>query len=414
MRNALHAIMRYSRSAPASRGPSRARGIALALAAGAMLAATALPMPPADARAQSGSAAPAGAPAQETAASDPSEAPQAPLLDRPLRIGTATLAPYSWAREGVQPYGPAIWLMEQVSRSLGLQAQVRAYDLDGLYEALKSGEIDIAATGLPIEVPAGEPYQFSQPWDSSGFSVALRLNPTHRIGSTVRFLLSSELLAWFGVLFAAMLLFGAMVWALERKANPAHFSGRGGVLEGVWWSIVTMATVGYGDRVPLTVPGRVVAGTWMIIALVLVTIIAGVLSASLTAARVAGYITAGRDLHTVRVGIVEERADMDVARMLGIAPITFESATEAMHALEAHEIDAFVYPTTALRALVRESRDPALTVLPDEVARGFVAFGISKDLPDSVHRAINNQIVRSIASPEWLMQSRMLGDGGSP
>lgn len=412
MRIALHAIMRYSGRDPAGQRVRQGHGTAAGLAAGVLIAAAALLTAPATAHAQSSAAAPA--PAPPASASDPSQASPAPILDRPLRIGTATLAPYSWARDGVQPYGPAIWLMQQVTRSLGVQAQVRAYDLDGLYAALKSGEIDVAATGLPIEVPAGEPYEFSQPWDSSGFSVALRLNPTHRIVSTVRFLLSGELLAWFGVLLAAMLLFGAMVWALERKANPAHFSGRGGILEGVWWSIVTMATVGYGDRVPMTVLGRIVAGTWMIIALVLVTIIAGVLSASLTAARVAGYISAGRDLHTVRVGIVEERADMDVARMLGVAPITFENATEAMHALEAHEIDAFVYPTTALRALVRESRDPGLTVLPDEVARGFVAFGISRNLPDAVHRAINNQIVRSIASPEWLVQSRLLGDGGSP
>lgn len=359
-------------------------------------------------------AVPSGAPLANAQASAAQSPAATPLLDRPLRVGTATLAPYSWARDGAQPFGPAIWLMQQVATSLRLQVELRAYDLDGLYAALRSGEIDVAATGLPIDVPAGEPYQFSQPWDSSGFSVALRLHPTHRILSTIRFLLSGELLSWFGVLLAAMLLFGAAVWALERKQNPAHFSGRAGLLEGVWWSVVTMATVGYGDRVPMTALGRIVAGVWMLVALVLVTIIAGVLSASLTAARVAGYISAGRNLHTVRVGIVEERADMDVARMLGIAPITFENAAEAMSALEDHQIDAFVYPSTALRALVRDSRDPSLTVLPDEVARGFVAFGIAKDLPDSVHRAIDRQIVRTIASPDWLVQSKSLGDGGSP
>jgi len=54
------------------------------------------------------------------------------------------------------------------------------------------------------------------------------------------------------VILILMLLFGTLIHLVEPTQFPTVF-------DGVWWAFVTGATVGYGDYVPLTPSGRIIA-----------------------------------------------------------------------------------------------------------------------------------------------------------
>ena len=60
--------------------------------------------------------------------------------------------------------------------------------------------------------------------------------------------------------------------------------------DGIWWALVTVTTVGYGDITPLTTPGRVVAGGLMFLGLGLIATVTAIVSAK--------FITNYVDHHT--------------------------------------------------------------------------------------------------------------------
>jgi voltage-gated potassium channel len=75
---------------------------------------------------------------------------------------------------------------------------------------------------------------------------------------------------------------GVGVYFLENERQPEQFSS---ILDGVWWSIVTLTTVGYGDTYPITAGGRVFTFIILIIGLAIVSIPTGLIASALTQAR---------------------------------------------------------------------------------------------------------------------------------
>lgn len=74
---------------------------------------------------------------------------------------------------------------------------------------------------------------------------------------------------------SVVLVGGTAVWQLEGDRPGTTFRSWG---DGVWWALTTMTTVGYGDHVPGTTSGRVVAALIMITGVAVLGAVAAVVA----------------------------------------------------------------------------------------------------------------------------------------
>jgi voltage-gated potassium channel len=86
---------------------------------------------------------------------------------------------------------------------------------------------------------------------------------------------------------------GVIVWALETQSEEPLITNIG---EGLWYSIVTMASVGYGDYTPKTVAGRIYGGFLIFAGVTLFSF----MSATIASILVAQRIREGRGLEAIK------------------------------------------------------------------------------------------------------------------
>lgn len=87
-----------------------------------------------------------------------------------------------------------------------------------------------------------------------------------------------ELLLFFAFTMVMLYLSAVGIYFFENQAQPEAFPS---IPESLWWSVVTLTTVGYGDVYPITAGGRIFTGVLLLIGLGIVALPTGILSASL-------------------------------------------------------------------------------------------------------------------------------------
>ncbi|MFK2821209.1 ion transporter [Flavobacteriaceae sp. LMIT009] len=80
------------------------------------------------------------------------------------------------------------------------------------------------------------------------------------------------------ITFILIYLSAVGIYYFENEAQPEHFAS---IFDSLWWAIITLTTVGYGDVYPITVGGRVFTFCILLIGLGIVAIPTGIISSAL-------------------------------------------------------------------------------------------------------------------------------------
>jgi voltage-gated potassium channel len=128
----------------------------------------------------------------------------------------------------------------------------------------------------------------------------LRLLRLLRLGMLVRRFLSTEGIRDAAVLAAMTVLGGGAAYAAVEKGQDLS------AWDGVWWAIVTVTTVGYGDTFPHTDAGRIIAIVVMFVGIGFIAV--------LTAAAAERFLRVQREERSELEG-VEQRLDEILTRL---------------------------------------------------------------------------------------------------
>jgi len=124
------------------------------------------------------------------------------------------------------------------------------------------GMIDVLSVApIPLALLAGLPPESAWLLASLWLLKLTAIVPGFALLGRVISLEARPLGSVFVIFLIVLLLAGTALYILEREGQPQHF---GNLPLSLWWAVTTLTTTGYGDSVPESFLGRLIAGVVMI------------------------------------------------------------------------------------------------------------------------------------------------------
>jgi polar amino acid transport system substrate-binding protein len=323
-------------------------------------------------------------------------ADEGPAPAKPLTVAVYDAPPYE--PDGSVD-GVSVDLWRRAAAVMGRQYRlVPVAQMEALLQGLEHNEFDAAIGAITITPERVARVDFSYPAHRSGVAVAVRkdsgaMAAIGKYGAIVAEL--RPLIAFTAGLLVAM---GVAMWLVERPKQSAHESAVASLRDGVYWAVVTMTTVGYGDKTPKTTRGRIIAIAWMLASVALISILSTSIVSKMTADRVVGGAPlSDADLEGKRLAAVAHSSGAEYLdeRHLRYAP--FDDLAAALTALAAGRADAVVNSIETLQYLIAARFGRTIEAPEGVLAPAYMAFA----LPRGSRSRSTTRWVEITASPEW-------------
>ena len=300
--------------------------------------------------------------------------------------------------------GINIWLWEQIANDLNIVYVLKPMGFSEMLQAVKDGSVDVSINPLTITSDRGKTMEFTHSYFASNSTVAItKASSIQQFFQYINSFFNVNFLRGFLILIVFILLFGAIAWHFEKKKNAEQFRpGWKGIFDGVWWSIVTMTTVGYGDKTPKSRGGKMVALIWMFSGLLFISGLTASVASSLTVDKLSNNAKDFNEFKERKVGSVKSSSSTEFLKVNFFSDVQlYENVTEGLTDLNEQEIEAFMYDEPILKYKIKhEKAFKNLQILPIKFDLQFYAFGLPKDRT-ALEQAISQKILEIIESHDW-------------
>jgi ABC-type amino acid transport substrate-binding protein len=330
-----------------------------------------------------------------------------------LVAGTLNLPPFVMKKSTGEWEGLSVDLLQAVARELGTEFELHEFtSIAEIKKAVSNGEIDLIPVSSLTE-SLELIFDFSNPYYRSGSAIAVKVEDEgHTLLRVAKHFLSVNFFQVIAFLLMIWLIAGTLVWMFEYKKNIEMFDDKiiKGLGHGIWWAAVTMTTVGYGDKAPKTLGGRMVAIVWMFASIVLISSFTATITTSLTVGELRGKVQGFYDLPNVRVGSITESPIIDYLAKYGITARPYETAEKGLRAVADDQIDAFVLDEAVMKHLVKSLFPALLRVLPGTFNHYYVGMALPQNA--KLREPLNRAMLKIMKKEKWeQLVKHYLGSG---
>lgn len=301
-------------------------------------------------------------------------------------------------------YGPSFWLWERIARRYDINFKLIELPLDGLIDALESGEIDFSASPLTITSDRLRKFHFSAPYYVAHSAILIHeVSGVERAVNYIGSFFSVNFFKAIGALIFIILVFGYLEWYFEKEQNEKEFGkGMQGLWNGFWWSAVTMTTVGYGDKSPVTPGGRIVALIWMFTAVIIISGFTASIASSLTVEQMSSRKNSLQDYRDQRLGTIEKSAtDGWLRDNFYSNKFTYSNMEELIKALEKDEIEAIAYDRPILQNIIQTDTLSRFRLENILFNPSYYGIGMNPDLQEDLRKRISISVLETIEGMDW-------------
>ncbi len=308
--------------------------------------------------------------------------------------------PFLVLENNEKPTGLCIDIWGKIADSLGSSYTFVEKDEQLLLSDLEKHELDLTIIPLTITPERMRKFYFSQPFFITTLSIATNANDNDQVKTFLHNFFSVGFFKIIGLLFFIILVFGFLVWFFEHRKNKKHFrKGIKGLMDGIWWSAVTMTTVGYGDIAPTSFWGRFFATIWMFTAVIIISSFTATISSALTVNSIKNNIDNINDLREVRVATIRGSSSADYLRNNKILFIEYERIEDALNDLSHEKIQAFVYDKAIIEYyLSKKQYQSVLTSIALSANKEYFCFASTNE---SLIHKINPFLIDVLESTDW-------------
>jgi ABC-type proline/glycine betaine transport system substrate-binding protein/ABC-type amino acid transport substrate-binding protein len=327
-----------------------------------------------------------------------------PQKTKILRVVTKRFEPFVIYQDK-EYIGFSIEIWQKIAKNLGLQYTLYGVNtIAKLLDEVERGAADVAIAGISITSKREQVLDFSHAFFETGLQIMVAEGSGSVLGEVISkvftVIFSRELLYGVALFFIFLVIASHIIWALERRHNP-QFPKRypQGLWHSIWWSVVTVTTVGYGDKTPKGTYGRLFGLVWILAGYFVFAYFTASVTTTATVQELHGTIDGPQDLFGKRVATVEKSTAAEYLAGQGIAALKVEDVDKAYPLLESGTVEAIVYDAPILQHHASKAGKGKVKIV------GLLFheqnYGIALQVQSPYREKINIALLRLIESGEY-------------